>query len=541
MKVVANLSIFILCLALRDVSAELDDDVESRITFGQDASPGEFPHHISMYKDRSYLCGGALISPKHVLTAAHCVQSLVKNRKYELLVEVGTVNLGKGRAHRVSRIVYNRGFDLHPGSKLVADDIAVIHLKAPVELSDNVKPIKLPVPNSELPDQSIIHVSGFGISRPGGVGPVNQRLQKVQSLTISRLACSRWYLAYMNERIGPKVICVRDKRPGASIGLCYSGGAQSRIANLGETAQRGELPHHVDIFVNKSHHCGAALISARHVLTAAHCLYLFFDPNVDNRLEVIVGTVELGKGASYGIRRIAYPAEFDPKTVANDIAVVHLKRSVILSANVKPVSLPRNKFDEPNVYDSMIIAGYGWDKNNIDADYLKVLQTQVVSPEWCSRFFKIESTRFCTYRSRDYGVCPLSEKLQRQTCATAVTTTRQLRFLIRNDFARNRLLSNVSSSPADTYIRQSSCRWDPESQMILLTFRSKHMYITIDIAQILHIPPCSPHQSCQSIPMIFLHCSPNNCMPMLHALFSAGHLIRLCQSLQFFGTRLKLE
>ncbi|KAL7305763.1 hypothetical protein TKK_0002013 [Trichogramma kaykai] len=193
---------------------------------------------------------------------------------------------------------------------------------------------------------------------------------------------------------------------GASIGLCYSGGAQSRIANLGETAQRGELPHHVDIFVNKSHHCGAALISARHVLTAAHCLYLFFDPHVDNRLEVIVGTVELGEGASYGIRRIAYPAEFDPKTVANDIAVVHLKRPVILSANVKPVSLPRNKFDEPNVYDSMIIAGYGWDKNNIDADYLKVLQTQVVSPEWCSRFFKIEFTRFCTYRSRDYGVCP---------------------------------------------------------------------------------------------------------------------------------------
>ncbi|KAL7305764.1 hypothetical protein TKK_0002014 [Trichogramma kaykai] len=218
MKVVANLSIFILCLALRDVSAELDDDVESRITFGQDASPGEFPHHISMYKDRSYLCGGALISPKHVLTAAHCVQSLVKNRKYELLVEVGTVNLGKGRVHRVSRITYNRGFDLHPNSKLVADDIAVIHLKAPVELSDNVKPIKLPVPNSELPDRSIIHVSGFGISRPGGVGPVNQRLQKVQSLTISRLACSRWYWAYMNERIGPKVICVRDKRPGTCYG-----------------------------------------------------------------------------------------------------------------------------------------------------------------------------------------------------------------------------------------------------------------------------------------------------------------------------------
>uniref|UniRef100_A0ABD2X823 Secreted protein n=1 Tax=Trichogramma kaykai TaxID=54128 RepID=A0ABD2X823_9HYME len=53
------------------------------------------------------------------------------------------------------------------------------------------------------------------------------------------------------------------------------------------------------------------------------------------------------------------------------------------------------------------------------------------------------------FRRVSFSISKLSEKLQRQTCAAAaVTATRQLRFLIRNDFARNRLLSNVSSSPA---------------------------------------------------------------------------------------------
>ena len=59
-----------------------DDAVHRRIVGGQNASLGEFPYLVNLgfsvgsSNDVSFKCGGALISRRYVLTAAHCVTNL---------------------------------------------------------------------------------------------------------------------------------------------------------------------------------------------------------------------------------------------------------------------------------------------------------------------------------------------------------------------------------------------------------------------------------------------------------------------------------
>jgi len=107
----------------------------SRIIGGERAAHGEFPWQISLrfslLGTSKHVCGGSLIRPNWVVTAAHCFDSSKTAARY--VVRVGEwrmkSNDGSEADFRVDEII------IHENWELPNNDIALIKLKGEVDVS----------------------------------------------------------------------------------------------------------------------------------------------------------------------------------------------------------------------------------------------------------------------------------------------------------------------------------------------------------------------------------------------------------------------
>jgi len=151
------------------------------------------------------LCGGALISSRHVLTAAHCDAS---QSGFTLSsVRLGQVNIASsvelpGVDVGVARVVSHPEFRQSP---VAIFDIAVIFLERPVPLTDHIRPLCIHHPDPDLvadPPGELI-VAGWGRTERASSSPL---LQFTGLQPINRTACQEEYnKAAAKGKLGPGI------------------------------------------------------------------------------------------------------------------------------------------------------------------------------------------------------------------------------------------------------------------------------------------------------------------------------------------------
>jgi hypothetical protein len=169
------------------------DDGGGRIIGGEDVRPGELPFQVQVMQTDNgtkwsdeHRCGGALITPEWVLTAAHCFfnrNNSVPFKAEVFAVRVGIVDISRAPATAM-KVLRANGLYIHPGyvsevkgphwsrapgfplsedHKLwFTHDVALIRLAAPVPASALVRPIERY--RSALPAGQEVYGSGWGLT-----------------------------------------------------------------------------------------------------------------------------------------------------------------------------------------------------------------------------------------------------------------------------------------------------------------------------------------------------------------------------------------
>ncbi|KAL9988016.1 hypothetical protein ACROYT_G002411 [Oculina patagonica] len=188
----------------------------SRVIGGDDATPGAWPWQVGLHTSRGgFFCGGTLITPEWVVTAAHCISSM--SPSYYVL------RLGDHNRHRnegteqniaASRVIKHPAYD----SRRTNNDIALIKLSRAVNINDRVSPACLPEANYIVPPGTNCYITGWGkIRHPGNS---HHTLQQAKISPVSESDCKR----KNGYGITRSMLCAGV--PGTRLGGCHgdSGG-----------------------------------------------------------------------------------------------------------------------------------------------------------------------------------------------------------------------------------------------------------------------------------------------------------------------------
>ncbi|XP_023316402.1 uncharacterized protein LOC106653221 isoform X1 [Trichogramma pretiosum] len=147
-----------------------DDLVSSRVVRSSIAPPGSYPWQASIrvrgHSKTTHWCGAVVLSPLHVLTAAHCLEGYNKGT---YVVRAGDYNTDIDEGTEVEANIedYYVHEEFRKGHRY-NNDIALVLLKGRgLALGRHVMPICLPHENIEYPTNLNCTISGFGSIEAG--------------------------------------------------------------------------------------------------------------------------------------------------------------------------------------------------------------------------------------------------------------------------------------------------------------------------------------------------------------------------------------
>nr|XP_034174800.1 uncharacterized protein LOC117601744 isoform X3 [Osmia lignaria] len=154
---------------LKDFNED-DGFIFEKVVHGSIAPKGTYPWQASIrvrgHSRSNHWCGAVVLSPLHVLTAAHCLQGYNKGTYF---VRAGDYNteIDEGTEVEANIEDYYIHENFRKGHRM-NNDIAVVLLKGRgIPLGKNIMPICLPSENTEYPPGLNCTISGFGSIETG--------------------------------------------------------------------------------------------------------------------------------------------------------------------------------------------------------------------------------------------------------------------------------------------------------------------------------------------------------------------------------------
>ncbi|XP_077900802.1 transmembrane protease serine 2 isoform X1 [Ictidomys tridecemlineatus] len=174
---------------------------QSRIVGGSNANLGDWPWQVSLHVQGVHVCGGSIITPEWIVTAAHCVEEPLNSPRYWTvfagLLRQSSMLYGSG--YRVEKVISHPNYD----SKTKNNDVALMKLQAPLTFNDRVKPVCLPNPGMMLEAQQPCWISGWGATYEKG--KTSDVLNAAMVYLIEHSRCNSKYV--YNNLITPAMIC----------------------------------------------------------------------------------------------------------------------------------------------------------------------------------------------------------------------------------------------------------------------------------------------------------------------------------------------
>ncbi|KAF2895884.1 hypothetical protein ILUMI_10291, partial [Ignelater luminosus] len=130
---------------------------DGKIVGGQNAKIENYPYMAGLEQNSLLLCGATIVSNRHLVTAAHCLENYPNVE--ELQVRVGTAVRDTG-----GQTAHVRKYALHPKYTIESADydVAVVELKNSLVFGSTVKIVPLQEVNQEPAVGSLANVTGWG-------------------------------------------------------------------------------------------------------------------------------------------------------------------------------------------------------------------------------------------------------------------------------------------------------------------------------------------------------------------------------------------